>query len=155
MAASSSASSFKGVLRNWMSNWICWNPLRLKVWSLTNSCKLLRQSFTTVVKTDSCNLQAHSVHDPVPSTCIESNKKYLITCVKSTFVKISTFCLNNFARCVSKSWLLALWVFDRLNFSSRNGLLRDEVVLPVLSALRCLRRPSGKICLTSLLIASN
>lgn len=61
-AASSSTVSFKGVLRNWISNWICWNPLRLKVWSRANSCKLLRDSFTIVDTTDSCSLQASSVH---------------------------------------------------------------------------------------------
>lgn len=74
----------------------------------------------------------------------------------STFVKISIFCLNNFARWVSRSWLLALWVFERLNLSSLNGLLREEVVLPVLSVRWCLRwSPWGKICFTSIAIASN
>uniref|UniRef100_A0A9I9E4W5 Uncharacterized protein n=1 Tax=Cucumis melo TaxID=3656 RepID=A0A9I9E4W5_CUCME len=58
-------------------------------------------------------------------------------------------------RWVSNSWLRALCVFDLFNFSSRSGLLRDDVVLPLLSVRRCLRVPSGKICLTSLPTASN
>lgn len=156
-AASSSTFSFKGVLKNWISNWICWNPLLLKVWSRTNSCKLLRNSFTIVDTTDSCSLQATSVHfvhippqKTFPSTLLE-----FITCVYSTFVKISTFCLNNFARWVSKSWLLALWVLDWVNLSSRNGLLLDEAVLPLLSLRRCLRSPWGKICFTSRPTASS
>lgn len=157
IAASSSTVSFKGVLRNWISNWICWNPLRLKVWSRTNSWKLLRHNFTTVVTTDSCSLQGSSVHvvDIPMQLFSPPTPRELSTCVYSTFVKISTFCLNNFARWVSKSWLLALWVLDRLNLSSRNGLLLDEVVLPLLSLRRCLRSPWGKICFTSHSIASS
>ena len=153
-AASSSTVSFKGVLRNWISNWICWNPLRLKVWSRANSCKLLRDSFTIVDTTDSCSLQASSVHVVhIPQRKLFPPTWEFITCVYSTFVKISTFCLNNFARWVSKSWLLALWVLDWVNFSSRNGLLLDEAVLPLLSLRRCLRSPWGKICFTSRPIA--
>lgn len=64
--------------------------------------------------------------------------------------------MNNLARWVSKSWLLAFWVVDRLNLSSRNGLLREEVVLPLLSVRRCLRwSPCGRICFTSSAIALN
>ena len=154
MAASSSTVSFKVVLRNWMSNWICWNPLRLKVCSRTNSCKLFRQSFSMVVTTDSCNLQEFLFD--MPQTPVPLIPVQVQTCVCSTFVKISIFCLNNLARCVSRSWLLALWVFDRSILSSRNGLLREELVLPLLSVRRCLRWiPWGKICFTSVPIASN
>lgn len=78
------------------------------------------------------------------------------TCVNSIFVKISIFCSNNLARWLSRSWLLARCVFDRLNLSSRRGLLREELVLPVLSECRCFRIiPRGKICLTSVLMPSN
>lgn len=57
IAASSSTVSFKGAFKKWMSSWICWNPLRLNVWSRTYSCKLFRQSLTTVVTTDSCKIR--------------------------------------------------------------------------------------------------
>lgn len=71
-AASSSTISLKGVLRNWISSWICWNPLRLKVWRRTNSCKLLRHNFTIVVTTDSCSLSAKMI------SWLENNCLYFI-----------------------------------------------------------------------------
>lgn len=123
MAASSSINSLRELFRNSISNWICWNPLLLKVWSRTNSCKLFRQSLRTVEITDSC--------------------------VYSSLVNISIFCSNNFARWFSRNWLLLRFVFDRFNMSSRIGLLLEEVVLPVLSECRCRRIKPGKICLTS------
>lgn len=156
-AASSSAAFFREVFRKWKSNWICWNPLRLNVWSRANSCKLFKQSLTIVVITDSCKIKVmiFLLFSHLKCSLLNNHKKAQ-TCVCSTLVKISIFCLNNFARWVSRSWLLAFWVFDRLNLSSLSGLLREEVVLPLLSVRRCfLLSPSGNICFTSFPIASN
>lgn len=60
-AASSSAAFFREVFRKWKSNWICWNPLRLNVWSRANSCKLFKQSLTIVVITDSCKIKSNDL----------------------------------------------------------------------------------------------
>ena len=109
-----------------------------------------------VITTDSCSLQAQIDKKLFATNYLNfaSLTWWLFnTCVYSTFVKISTFCLNSFARCVSKScWLLPFWILERLNFSfsSRKELLLDEAELPLLSALRCFVKSWGKICFTSL-----